>query len=819
MSFYYGAGAVRGVKLRLSQSGTGNTDMKIAGLLFAFAMVPGALTPAWAQADGWISHPAAAGKGGPVVLHFRRTVDFAGVPSALPVTVTADNRFILFVNGNRVATGPSTGTLAHWRTESLDLAPYLQRGTNVIAATVWDFVRKAPQAPAGLPAASALPPQVAPISQQSAGLGFRLAGAGVSTAEAGWRVKIDDGHTAVNGRAQVPRGRYYVASAPEVIDAAKVDWDWTGTVEGSGWVDAVPAPQAAARHLIADKLPQQSFALVPPGQVVRSDLAGADAFPTRAVTVPANTRAHILLRREAMVSAYPELTVSGGTGATIKLTYGEALYDAQLKKADRDLVEDRQALGISDSFIADGMRRSFMPLWWRTWRYAELDIQTGAAPLTLESLRVYETGYPFRRLAHFTSSDAELNRIWEVGWRTALVDAHETYMDSAYWEQLQYTGDTRLQMLISYAVGGDPRLAEQAIDAFAESEADNGLEQGAYPSRSDNVIATFSLLWVGMLSDWSMQQPDRAVILRHLPRMRTILKWFEPWKGPTGLLGKNPQWNFVDWAGPPGNNRDTFPAYGKDGGSCLMTVTWLGALRQGAALEAAFGDRPEAAADSAEADAARDAIRAQCWDPVRGLFADTADKAPLSQHMNALAVLYDVATPEQAPAILDRITVPGQGIDAPPELYTSTYYFAWYLIRAFEHAGRADRYPALLQTWRDLLKLHYTTWPESRGETRSDTHAWSAHPTADLLGIVAGIQPAAPGFARLRVAPVLGDLTSLDAAAATPRGLVSVRCKVEGNRLIADIDRPGNLPGDFIWRGKTYPLKAQHSHFEISKAP
>jgi hypothetical protein len=458
-----------------------------------------------------------------------------------------------------------------------------------------------------------------------------------------------------------------------------------------------------------------------------------------------------------------------------------------------------------------------MPLWWRTWRYAELDIQAGASPLTLESLRVYETGYPFKILAHFHSSDPELNRIWDVGWRTAQVDAHETYMDSAYWEQLQYTGDTRLQMLISYAVTGDPRLAEQAIDAFAESQADNGLEQGAFPSRSDNVIATFSLLWVGMLSDWSMQQPDRAVIARHLPRMRTILKWFEPWRTANGLLGKNPQWNFVDWAGPPGNNRDTFPAYGKDGGSCLMTVTWLGALRQGAALEAAYGDKNEASADSTRADAARDAIRAHCWDATRGLFADTSDLAPLSQHMNALAVLYDVATLEQALAILDRITVPGHGIDAPPELYTSTYYFAWYLIRAFEHAGMADRYPALLQTWRDLLKLHYTTWPESRGETRSDTHAWSAHPTADLLAIVAGIQPAAPGYARLKVAPVLGDLTSLDAAAATPKGLVSVRYKMAGDRLIAEIDRPADLPGAFVWKGKSHPLTSPRTRLELAR--
>ena len=99
-------------------------------------------------------------------------------------------------------------------------------------------------------------------------------------------------------------------------------------------------------------------------------------------------------------------------------------------------------------------------------------------------MRLHETGYPFKQVARFESSDAELNRIWEVGWRTLRVDAHETFMDSSYWEQLQYTGDTRLEMLITYAVSGDPRLAIQAIDAFAESDVDGGLMQGAYPSRN-----------------------------------------------------------------------------------------------------------------------------------------------------------------------------------------------------------------------------------------------------------------------------------------------------------------------------------------------
>jgi hypothetical protein len=780
-----------------------------------------AAAPAWAQDaspqnDGWITDPRAAAEKGPVTLHFRRVMTLDAKVAALPVTVTADNRYILYVNGRRIAAGPSEGTLAHWRHETIDLAPYLRPGRNVVAAVVWDWIRNRTNIEE-LPVAHTLGPQTAPIAWQSAALGLRVTGGGIDTARSGWRVEIDRGRTPRDGRAQVPRGRYYVASAPEVIDAAKTDWDWAGAQEsGSGWTDAAAAPDAARRMLVADKLPQQSYVPADPGTVVRSDLAGGDAFPAKPVTVAPHSHGRILLRRDAMISAYPELSVSGGAGATIKLTYTEALYDAEGHRGDRDLVDDRQALGIHDIFLPDGEARTFAPLWWRTWRYAELDIQTADAPLTLEAFRLFETSYPFAKIGRFHSSDPVLDRIFNVGWRTALVDAHETYMDSAYWEQLQYTGDTRLQMLISYAVGGDPRLAEQAIDAFAESRSDGGLQQGAYPSRSTNVIATFSLAWVGMLHDWSWHQPDTGPITRHLPRMREVLDWFVPWLRPNGLLGKNPQWNFVDWVNS-GNDRELFPSFGKDGGSCLTTVLWLGALRQGAELENTHGDRTRAAADTARADAARAAIRAHCWNKDKGLFADNADFTLYSQHMNLLAVLYDVATPDQAPAILEKISVPGHGIDAPDGMFTTTYYFAWYLVRAFEHAGLRERYPALLKTWRDLLDLHYTTWPESRGNTRSDTHAWSAHPTADMLGIIAGIGPGAPGYARLKVEPVLGDLTSLDAVAATPKGPVSVRYTVRGDTLEAEVDRPADLPGEFIWKGTRHPLDGMHSRFRLPR--
>jgi hypothetical protein len=748
------------------------------------------------SADGWITHAAAQARA-PVVLHFRREFVLAGAPSSLPVEVTADNRFILFVNGVRVASGPSTGSIEHWRYSRLDIAPQLRAGRNVIAAVVWNFG------------------DAAPLAQQSVATGFRLAGDPVSTAAGGWRVEMDAGHRATPGREQLP-WQYYAAGAAETIDARLADWDWAGQRDcGTGWDVAVAAPRAAARSLVEDRLPAQRFRAVPPGRVVRGALARAAAFPRQPLTVPANSRIKLLVRRETMVAAYPELEVSGGRGATIRMTWSEALYDAQRGKGDRDLVADRHILGLTDTFLPDGPVRRFATLWWRTFRYVEIDVATGAEPLTLRAFRLHETGYPFDTVARFDSSDPALNDIWSIGWRTLNVDAHETFMDSSFWEQLQYTGDTRIEMLISYAVSGDARLAEQAIDAFAHSHADGGLVQGRWPTRDPNVIATFSFAWVGMLADWWMQQPDTRVITRHLPRLREVLPWFEPWRNSAGLLGRNPQWNFIDWAGQRWDDRDTFPSWGRDNGSCLMTAMWVGALRQGAELESALGEAAQAAWDTARADEARRAIREQCWSEERGLFADDGDRQVFSQHMNVFAVLYDIATPAESRALLERITEPGKGIDAPAGMYTSTYYFAWYLVRAFEHAGLADRYVGLLDSWRALLALHYTTWPESRGETRSDTHAWSAHPTADLLGIVAGIQPAAPGYARLRVAPTLGTLTSLEATAATPHGPVSVRYRVAGDLLIADIERPASLPGEFIWRGASHPLSRTHTSLKL----
>lgn len=144
-------------------------------------------------------------------------------------------------------------------------------------------------------------------------------------------------------------------------------------------------------------------------------------------------------------------------------------------KGNRNEVEGKSAVGLTDYFYPDGGNlRLFRPLWLRTYRYIQVDIETKDEPLVLQDIYGMYTGYPFVENGSFGSNDISLNKIWDVGWRTARLCAHETYFDCPYYEQLQYLGDTRIQALISLYVDGDDRLMRKAIKMFDYSRTYEG---------------------------------------------------------------------------------------------------------------------------------------------------------------------------------------------------------------------------------------------------------------------------------------------------------------------------------------------------------
>jgi hypothetical protein len=740
------------------------------------------------------------------MLHFRKEIEVAKVPEHFIVDVTADNRFLLMVNQQRVGSGPARGDLAHWRYEVYDLAPFLHAGENILAATVWNLGT------------------FAPVAQISNRAGFLVRGESqleqTANTNDSWLAEEEPGFQVAAVSMGELRG-YFAADPIEKIDGRIFDWTWDAPASASPrWKKAQPLGPAADRglgdtpnnwQLIRDPLPAMDWRETPGGQIVRaSGVVTTGGFPDAPLEMAANQRVSLLLDNTVLTTAFTNLVVSGGKDASIRVTYAEALKDAKGEKGNRNEIAGKKIVGVYDEYIADGAEnRTFTSLVWRTWRYLQLDIETRDQPLRLLHLTSAFTAFPFQQRARFVSDDPALSSIWEVGWRTARLDAHETYMDTPYWEQLQYVGDTRIQALISYAVGGDDRLAKQAIEAFDDSRIPDGITLSRYPTNHFQAIPPFSLLWIGMLHDFAMYRPDPEFVREHLPGTRTVLDWFVRHQQENGLLDRMPWWNFIDWAD---GFRDGIPPQDEHGNSAPLTMHFAMALREAADLESAYGDKQRAEQYLLVATKATQGVQRLCWNEKNGLMADTPAQQLYSQHANFLAVLLDVIPKQRQREVMTKVLAVSDPVFKPgkdlPPMEKASYYYRFYLARALEHAGMGDRYLELLGPWKEMLALGLTTWAEKPEPTRSDSHAWSAHPNFDLLTIVAGIRPAALGFEKVVIEPHLGNLQNVSASLPWKEADIQVDYKFERGAWTMRVNLPAGLPGEFVWHGKRYPLHA-----------
>lgn len=743
----------------------------------------------------WITHPNVSlyDYG---VYHFRKTFALRSKPETFVVNVSADNRYRLFVNGTPVCWGPARGDLAHWYFETVDLAPLLQAGNNVVAAVVWNFGEWAPGA------------------QTTLQTGFILQG---NTTDE-WLVNTDTTWKVYQNKAYspLPDNRQDVGCGDRVQGDA-YPWEWeTLAYTDTHWQQ----PRLLGKGqpyglgtlydwvLLPRDIPLMEESLLRMQAVRRAENI---VLPTgflqgkAPVTIAPNTRASFLIDQQFLTTAYPQLHVSGGKGSSIRFTYCEALFDGR-QKGNRNEVEGRTVHGFSDQFLPDGANnRMYRPLWFKTYRYIQVDIETTDAALTLNDLYGMYTGYPFKENGSFASNDASIRNIWTVGWRTARLCAHETYFDCPYYEQLQYVGDTRIQALISLYVDGDDRLMKKAIRTYDWSRTYEGITASRYPSRVPQYIPPFSLYWINMVHDYWMHRDDSAFVKTCIPGVKTILEWFaSKVDEETGMLGGVPHWNFVDWPRewPWSTQRPTggTPPGAIEGGSAILSLQLAYTLKDAIGLLAAFGETDLAARYTRLYNTLCQQTYQACWDSQKQLLKDDRPGTSYSQHANIMGILSDAVPADQQRDLFDRL-------NQDPSLIQATFYYRFYLFRALKKVGQADRYTSMLTPWYDMLKTGLTTFAENPEPTRSDCHAWSSSPNYDLLATVCGVEPASPGFATVRISPHLGHLKNIQGVIPHPKGNIRVNLQQTAKGLKGTVVLPANLSGTFVWKESSHVLR------------
>jgi len=319
-----------------------------------------------------------------------------------------------------IGDGPQRGDLQHWFYETYDIARFLTDGENEIEALVWSFGR------------------YAPMAQHTYRLAFVLEGEGVSTPD-GWEVARVEGHDFEMMHNEV--GGFYIDIGPgEIVTVPGPPLEWKkpndivhvlerGEFAGDSPWFVVPRSIPAMR-----RDPWEGRAMV-----VDRETNDRKAFDTLMIHAGEKT----LLDFGELLAAYPSFAFEGEAGTTIRVTYGEGLFDKNGNKNDRNDVRGKKIKGYQDRFVigASGSpptpssfsghepfpaneEGAFRTLWWRTWRYLQLETDR---PVRLTSVSALQTGYPYEVESSFTADDPWVEKIWDVGIRTAKLCAGETY--------------------------------------------------------------------------------------------------------------------------------------------------------------------------------------------------------------------------------------------------------------------------------------------------------------------------------------------------------------------------------------------------------
>ncbi|MBA3710335.1 MAG: alpha-L-rhamnosidase, partial [Planctomycetes bacterium] len=524
------------------------------------------------------------------------------------------------------------------------------------------------------------------------------------------------------------------------------------------------------------------------------------------VTIPARTARRVLIDLEQYHCAYPMLTLSGGAGARAALVWAEALHaepEGRTKRG-RAEVEGLYLIGVGEEFIADGgARRVFSTLWWEAGRYVELQLRTLDQPLTIDAFALRTTGYPLVQESRFAASDPRLAGAVAPMERAMRMCMHETYMDCPYYEQLQYVGDTRLECLVTRAFTRDRRLPRKAIELFDWSRDDSGFTASRYPSSTAQRIPPFSLIWVAMVHDGWMWDPDPASIRERLSGVRTVLDACARSRDADGLVVGLPGWNFMDWV-PDWSCGN--PPDGDTGTSGVINWLYVHALRLAAELEDALGEPELAALRRRHADQATRALDRRFWNEARGLYADDLAHQRFSEHSQCLALIAGITDEARR----ERVA---SGLMTAADLARATIYFKHYLFEACRLIGRVDHLLAQLPYWFDLAGQGFVTTPEMPEPTRSDCHAWGAHPYFHYFATILGIRPAAPGFARVRIQPQLGGLTSASGTFPHPRGDLMVEVSDHDGALSGSVQLPDGIDGILVLPGTEVVLRSGVTRF------
>ncbi len=747
-------------------------------------------------------------------LMFRKRIHFDQPPETARISVSADSRYKLYVNGMYVGNGPLKGDRYRQYYETFDISRYLTSGENVLAAYVLRFPpddRKAVTFETG------------PVSLMSNSRGgFFLQGESevrFDTDES-WKTSLDPAYTFVHSI----QSRY--AGDMEEVDGRNALSGWERpSFEDSQWERAVcvgagdgvtPYGVVSGWQLTKRTIPQLYERAVAPiawrsceGQMDFSPL-----LEDQAVEIAPHTQCQVILDMGELVTSYVRFRMEGGRDSRIQLLYSECYGDrdpatGEIRKGDRTDFLHGDLYGETDVYWKGDGDQWYEPFFFRTFRYLKISIRTEGQSLVLKQALFRMTGYPLAIETKFRADEPQIQGMWDISVRTLERCIHETYEDCPYYEQMQYLMDTLIESEIAGCLSRDDRLTRKALLDFHSSQRPDGMVTCNYPASFVQIIPAFSIYYIDLIARHYERYGDKGILERYLPTVLGILQYFhERLCQRTGLVRHLGYWEFIDWVDGWMEN------YGSPTGEGEPYCFLYSQLYAYGLLTAAHICKSLDLPDLALRLKKRHrqlicAINRHAVDPETGLYLTKPGDTRFSQHGQLWAVLSECVEGQRAKDIMMACV-------RNPKLLTCSYSMTYYLFRAFEKAGVYPYSGFIWNSWKELLACHVTTWPEDPVTQRSECHGWSGLPVIEFIRCSLGVRPATPGFAAILIAPCEFDLGGMEATICTAQGPIYARRTIVREGMVYRAEFwyrfPRKMPVHVALPGQEYDTVTEELH-------
>ncbi len=765
-------------------------------------------------------------------IYFRRSF-FIDERYPCPLSVSADGRFKLFVNGHFVLFGPGRCSPEYQAVENVDIAPWLTEGKNVIAALVHSYGRNTSW-------------YILPGWEQQRAFGcggFFLQGPnspewqgpGLDTGAA-WQYLEANAWQRVSTFSSLGFSEIYDASR------APVGWDQPN-FDDADW-NAAEILQVPGRNFGADIVPFPYMVSYPRkalqyisiyGQNLRTLKGASLSMKTDPVTMleeetfyngsapniegpekillpegatsvqtAMDESCTIVIDFKQIISGRPGFTLNAPKETIIDFTVSDRLNpDGTVRLSDGIPGIDHKVV---HRYICKPGLQSWRSFELMGFRYLQLTIRCAHSPLIINDISVLQSNYPLEPIGNFECADPILNRIYRAGARTVKSCMSDSYVDCPTREQRQWVGDAYIQPLISYSIFGETGLERTFLIQAAHTQQENGLLMpvagGDFSVDRFFNIPGFPLYWIMALDAYLRYTSRDDLMEDFFPVIQRILGWFEKYVSGKGLLENLPHWIFIDWADVD-----------KRGAVTVCNAQYAHCLQLSADLARGLGYINLAEKYTKRALQISAAINRLLWDNERQVYADCLINGKrsrrISQHSNAAMIAFKFAPGKYRPAILNYITDPDRvrltsigsmgtvsdgAFDEEKHVVRAQPFYAHFLHRALAVEGRYRQLnDHIRRYWSAMADSDYGTFYEmwQVEPMTSFCHGFSATPSYDLSRYILGIYPDHDKKGLYIIEPHRGGLNWARGSFPTPEGAIRVDWTLDARLFTLNLKLPG----------------------------